>query len=816
MKTLTILITILLICLDASAQDHHHPHEHSYHDVPSLVENVEAQPLLAQVVRVAEALSHMGSPLPQDAFNELIALKDLPYDQRTVRKIQEILDPYVLAVIDINAESRVKVVPGQAPPVLKQEGWVTYLLKVHNQANVTAVMEAESPNSEPVLHISTGAPRMAEANRLTPGQLDNRFLEISINRNPPLRPNLSGLGLEYAVIHLYTRETGKREAQLGFNVGQGTQDIGFRNTVDLLFDIEPAVKVIFDVKDEDGSPTMASFIITDDLERFESRENSYFPEDYRLALARMREFERSPPDTTLSAENRLRGIYPLPARRVASRDPFPDFFFQPQIYRQDGEYVYLSPGTYTVTIGRGPEYLPERHELVVPEQMDSIRVNFRPKRWIHMAEKGWRSFDHHIHAAGCSHYESPEQGVPPEHMWRQIRGENLDVGSNLTWGPGWYHQKQYFTGEEHPLSDRENILRYDIEISGFPSSHAGHLVLLDLYEDEYPNTSQIEDWPSWTLPVLEWAKSQGAVTGYAHSGWGLYPTESTLELPNYITPKMDGIGANEYVVAVTHDLVDIYSLGDTPAPIELNMWYHSLNSGFRTRVSGETDFPCIFDERVGMARTYAKCDLNFASLMKAVKSGNSYVSDGFTHLIDFKVNDVVLGEDNSELALSGPQTVNINVQAAAMLPENQDETGRLIADRWPDESPYWHIERARIDSSRNVPVELIVNGYPVERIEIEADGNWNDLVFDYEISKSSWAAVRVYPSAHTNPIFIEVDGNPIRVKKSAEWMRNAVDQCWTMKSPLIRAEEQEAARQAYDHARTIYDNIIQEADQLEK
>ena len=33
------------------------------------------------------------------------------------------------------------------------------------------------------------------------------------------------------------------------------------------------------------------------------------------------------------------------------------------------------------------------------------------------------------------------------------------------------------------------------------------------------------------------------------------------------------------------------------------MWYHTLNGGFRTRVSGETDFPCIYGERVGLGRS---------------------------------------------------------------------------------------------------------------------------------------------------------------------------------------------------------------------
>ncbi len=814
MKSYISLALLLLFAVNLYAQEHHHHHAGDAHSVPDFIENVDPQPVIAQAVRIAEALSHIGSPLPQATFNQLKEMQDQAYDETTVRRVQEILDPFVLAVVDINAESRVKVHPGKAEPVLRQEGWSTFLLKVHNQANVTAILEAESPNAEPVLHRSTGAPRMAEENRLTPGQLDNRFLEISMARNPPLRPNLSGLELEYAVIHIYTRETGRREAQLGFNVGQGTQDIGFRNTIDILFDIKPAVKVLFDVKDLDGTPVMASFIITDDLERFEISDDGFYPEEYRIAMARMREFERRPATDMLPAENRLRGIYPLPSRRVASRDTYPDFFFQPQIYRQDGEHIYLSPGTYHVTYGRGPEYLPQQNELIVPEHVDSMEVSFRLKRWVHMASEGWHSYDHHIHAAGCSHYESPEEGVPPYHMWRQIQGEDLNIGSNLTWGPSWYHQKQYFTGDVHPLSDDQNILRYDVEVSGFPSSHAGHLTLINLTEDNYPNTTTIEEWPSWTLPVLEWAKSQDAVTGYSHSGWGLYPTEPTFEVPNYVMPRMDGIGANEYVVTVTHDVVDIYSLGDTPVHAELNMWYHALNSGFRTRASGESDFPCIYDERVGIARTYVYCDLNFVSLMKAIKDGNSYVSDGFSHLIDFKVNDIVLGEEESEVLLSGPETLNVSVRVAAMLKEHQDEIGKHIASRQIDEAPYWHIERARIGTSRNIPVELIVNGYPVETKEILADGSWKDVQFDYEIEESGWLAIRVYASSHTNPIFVSLSDQPIRVKKSTEWMRAAVDQSWEMKSPRIRESELQAAREAYDFAREVYDSLIEEAEYI--
>jgi hypothetical protein len=38
------------------------------------------------------------------------------------------------------------------------------------------------------------------------------------------------------------------------------------------------------------------------------------------------------------------------------------------------------------------------------------------------------------------------------------------------------------------------------------------------------------------------------------------------------------------------------------------MWYHTLNCGFRTRIAGETDFPCLSGDRVGVGRTYVKVD----------------------------------------------------------------------------------------------------------------------------------------------------------------------------------------------------------------
>jgi hypothetical protein len=511
----------------------------------------------------------------------------------------------------------------------------------------------------------------------------------------------------------------------------------------------------------------------------------------------------------------LKGIYPLPARRVAAHDEYPDFFFQPQIYRANGEHVELPPGRYNVTVTRGPEYISERKELVVPANVREYAASFQLKRWINMSKLGWYSADHHVHAAGCSHYDSPEEGVKPMDMWRQALGEDLTISAVLAWGPSWYHQKTFFTGKDHELSTSKNIMRHDVEVSGFPSSHAGHIVLLRLKEDDYPGTTQVEEWPSWTLPVLKWAKSQNAATGYAHSGWGLEPIEKTNELPNYVTPKMDAIGANEYIVTVTQNVVDFFSAGDTPAPWELNMWYHSLNCGFTTRLSGETDFPCIFDERVGLARSYFKAEgrLSYDSYVDAIKKGRSYVSEGNSHIIDFAVNGLEAGINDSKLNLKNRQSVKITAKVAARLPEQQSEANAAVAKSQLTEQPYWSIERARIGKTRKLRVELIVNGFPADTVEVDADGTWKNISFDYAVDRSLWAALRIYPAAHTNPVFIIVDGKPIRELKSAQWSRNAVDQCWKMKKGNIRAEELPVAEAAYNEARKIYDKIIEEAAQ---
>jgi len=204
--------------------------------------------------------------------------------------------------------------------------------------------------------------------------------------------------------------------------------------------------------------------------------------------------------------------------------------------------------------------------------------------------------------------------------------------------------------------------------------------------------------------------------------------------------------------------------------------------------------------------------------------------------MDFSVNNIEVGTNASELKLTERGTVHARVKVSAYLNPVASGTDNIPSDRgdyfWRaalstgngsadnihnrpiDQTPYWHIERARIGNTREVPVELVMNGKPVARKNIVADGSIQDVSFDASVERSSWLAMRILGSSHTNPIFVLVDGKPIRAsRQSAQWCLAAVNQCWTQKAPKISKAELTDAQAAYDHAREVYTKLIAECPQ---
>jgi hypothetical protein len=169
----------------------------------------------------------------------------------------------------------------------------------------------------------------------------------------------------------------------------------------------------------------------------------------------------------------------------------------------------------------------------------------------------------------------------------------------------------------------------------------------------------------------------------------------------------------------------------------------------------------------------------------------------------------------SILSGQGPQFSLAALKTPTVVQERNRQPGLAegIHDQPLDQQPYWHIERARIGTTRQVPVELVVNGKAVTRKDVVADGSVQNVAFDVPVERSSWLAVRILGSSHSNPIFVLLDGKPIRAsRQSARWCLAGVNQCWTQKAPKISKAELPEAQAAYDHAREVYTKLIAECE----
>ena len=774
----------------------------------------DGQPLAANAARLMDALQYLGAPLPAELNKQLAAA----IKAEDARNIQKLLDAFVLFHVSVNPELRVSVARGDGDTLLQQAGYTPILVKIMNDASVTRRLQILSPQAGPVYGgVARGSlirQAQPELNENENTNRERRFLDVELFDKSPMTDRLSGHSVEYMLALIYSSEAGQREATIIFDLGQGTQDLGFRSELPVLFTVRPAMPVSLSISDFDGQPTTA---------RLEFRDK-----DGR--------------------------IYPPQAKRLT-----PDFFFQPQVYRSDGDTVDLPPGEFTVTYSRGPEYREQQVMLAVQEDQ-SNQLNIKLQRWVDPSQFGFYSGDHHIHGAGCSHYDNPTQGVTPPDMFRQVKGEGLNVGCVLTWGPCFDHQRNFFSPIADTISEPETILKYDLEISGFGSAALGHVCLLNLSDQTYPGSegTATKGWPTWTVPVMRWAKEQGGVTGYPHSALHVDPVQTAKwivatrdtdgdaqinaveaagqllpesfatidadgngqllldelqasanraadQLPNLAIPAMDGGGAMEIFVSSSEGVCDFISAMDTARIPEWNTWYHLLNCGFRLKLSGETDFPCMSSRRVGQGRVYVQLGdvdrIDFSAWCMGIEKGRSYVSDGYAHALKFEVNGISPGTSDVHLTHAGTIEVATTVAFSPELPVAV-AYGTLppaAGPRMAGDTVNLHAPReSSFIKGGKRKVELIVNGHSVAANEVEADGMPHEMQFSVPVTQSSWVAIRQFPELHTNPVNVIITRKPIRAaRSSALWCCESVHRLWVNRQRFIRQPEREAALRAY-------------------
>ncbi len=215
MLRFTPLLVLFPLCMPAVAAGQ---------DSLPLVDRGEFRHLRDNCRWLAKALDDLKMPLPAETRRDLDRLlADANDGPEAMIAIQKLLDPLCLIGVTINPESRVKGARGPAEAVLTGETRRAFLIKVQNDAGVTQALQVTGPNF-------AASPEKVEG---------ERWLHVAFHHGDAKAPprKLSGHEVEYLVLLCQAKQPGKREAKFIFDVGQGTQDLGFRAEVPILFTV---------------------------------------------------------------------------------------------------------------------------------------------------------------------------------------------------------------------------------------------------------------------------------------------------------------------------------------------------------------------------------------------------------------------------------------------------------------------------------------------------------------------------------------------------------------------------------------------------
>lgn len=140
------------------------------------------------------------------------------------RELRAALRPLTLLSVSVNPESRVKIHSLQPKITLRCDRPRMFLIRVENTAGITAPL-----NLSP---IDLAVDPVASADWCT----------VEVIESPLTTREFTGAVKEFKVMRITPHKSGLREVRITGDAGQGTQDLGFRATTDVLLEIKPNEK----------------------------------------------------------------------------------------------------------------------------------------------------------------------------------------------------------------------------------------------------------------------------------------------------------------------------------------------------------------------------------------------------------------------------------------------------------------------------------------------------------------------------------------------------------------------------------------------
>ena len=399
----------------------------------------------------------------------------------------------------------------------------------------------------------------------------------------------------------------------------------------------------------------------------------------------------------------------------------------------------VPPGLTRIAAGCGFEWRPAL--LTIDIQRDTT-LTITLSKPFDLRPRGWYSGDTHVH----TRHEPLDYDVEPAEALLMSRAEDLSI----TW---LLDQEYEFSGGPHTFSTAETILYYTTE---YRNQTSGHVALLGL-------KILIGDWccepPEPVYPLLTsfhlaWHPDPGEAMVVAHP-WngGAFFGESGW--PDF------GLARELPVMAAFEQLeaVDVCSYSNA-ANVSVTEWYDYLDCGLRIPPSAGTDAVtnAYIVRPPGGYRVYAcqgaGAPHTAAGWVDALRAGRVFVTN-YPLLPEFTVDGAEAG---AIIDRSGPSTsVIVSFRVECALP----------------------LTRAVI----------LRNRVPAATIDLPSgpEGTVYEAAIPIGVAESSWIALRVegatsHPHAasaqlfaHTGPVYVHLDGAPVRKTAAAAEMLDRID-----------------------------------------
>ena len=431
----------------------------------------------------------------------------------------------------------------------------------------------------------------------------------------------------------------------------------------------------------------------------------------------------------------------------------PDLFYRERIWRRtdnsrvlevtarDSSHFVLLEGTASFSLPASDGYRIEAyHGIFFRPAEESFSLRFGEDSEIALNldpiapgwQEQWLAGDDHIHLV-----RAPEDD-PVFLRWMQA--EDLAVANFLELQRQQHAAMQWGFGEAAEARARGFSIRSGHESR---SRFYGHTLFLGpsrMVEPlsiglEYANSLQAFPNP---LVLFGAGRRLGALTGFAHF-YGSQPN-STL-LMNLVHDAIDFVEVFQFGVLKTAE------------------WYELLNAGFRVVGLAGSDFPANLSRFPSWPRALPLLGPERA-LVRAQAGESAYAAwaDGVRRGAVVLTNGPLL-----EFSVDGQSPGDITVWSGD---SHQIQGIARAAYFRPIES-----------------IEIVCNGEVVARKPGDRSGDAQQLDFRLELQESSWLAARVTAQAregepaiqaHTNPIYVHRDGEPVRL----ELARQAIRERW--------------------------------------